>query len=405
MSSWALVGRLVRHLGQLEHGAVVVSEGRIAAVLPSPPPRVPVTDLGEAIIAPGLIDLQLNGAFGHDFTLDPATVRPVAEGLPQYGVTAFLPTLITSPLATYPQRLGVIAEAMHAQAAASRAQGEPVGAAILGVHVEGPFISPGKKGAHNPAHLRRPSVAAVKPLVASGVVRLMTLAPELPGALETSAYLKSQGVVVSLGHSEADYETARAALKAGAGWATHLFNAMPTLGHREPGLVGALLEADTPPVGFIADGVHVHPAIARLVWRAKGMAGICLVTDAMAALGMPPGRYRIGDQDVLVDAVSARLAERDTLAGSILSLDQAVRNMVQFTRCSPGQAVWMASGVPAAVLGLTRKGRLAPGYDADLVVFDPKLRVQRTVIGGQTVYEAPPLVEAASDPRAAVMNH
>ncbi len=404
MSSWALVGRLVRHLGQLEHGAVVVTDGRIAAVLPSPPPRVAVIDVGEGIIAPGLIDLQLNGAFGHDFTLDPATVRPVADGLPQYGVTAFLPTLITSPLDTYPQRLHAIAEVMHEQAA-GRPPNEPAGAAILGVHIEGPFISPGKKGAHNPAHLRLPSVAAVKPLVASGIVRLLTLAPELPGALETSAYLKSQGVVVSLGHSEADYETARAALKAGAGWATHLFNAMPTLGHREPGLVGALLEADTPPIGFIADGVHVHPAIVRLVWRAKGMAGICLVTDAMAALGMPPGRYRIGDQDVQVDETSARLVARDTLAGSILSLDQAVRNMVQFTRCSPGQAIWMASGVPAVVLGLTRKGRLAPGYDADLTVFDAKLRVQRTIIGGQTVYEAPAAVEATSEISTVIVNH
>ena len=392
MSSWAIVGRLVRHLGQLEHGAVVISEGRIATVLPAPPPRVPVIDVGENIVAPGLIDLQLNGAFGHDFTLDPATVRPVAEGLPQYGCTAFLPTLITSPLATYPDRLQIIADAMRDQVI-SRSAGETAGAAILGVHIEGPFISPGKKGAHNPAHLRRPSVAAVKPLVASGIVRLLTLAPELPGALETSAYLRGQGIVVSLGHSEATYETARAALKAGASWATHLFNAMPTLGHREPGLVGALLEADTPPVGFIADGVHVHPAMARLVWRAKGMAGICLVTDAMAALGMPPGRYRIGDQDVQVDETSARLVERDTLAGSILSLDQAVRNMVQFTRCSPGQAIWMASGVPAAVLGLTRKGRLATGYDADLVVFDARLRVQRTIIGGQTAHEAIPKVE------------
>ncbi|MCW5850098.1 MAG: N-acetylglucosamine-6-phosphate deacetylase [Anaerolineae bacterium] len=387
MSSWAIVGRLVRHLGQLEHGTVVVSEGRIAAVLPSPPPRMTVIDVGDNIVAPGLIDLQLNGAFGHDFTLDPATVRPVADGLAQYGCTAFLPTLITSPLDTYPARLQAIADAMRDQAA-SRSRSEPSGAAILGVHIEGPFISPGKKGAHNPAHLRRPSVAAVKPLAASGIVRLLTLAPELPGALETSAYLRGQGVVVSLGHSEANYETARAALKAGAGWATHLFNAMPTLGHREPGLVGALLEADTPPVGLIADGVHVHPAIIRLVWRAKGMAGICLVTDAMAALGMPPGRYRIGDQDVQVDETSARLVERDTLAGSILSLDQAIRNMVQFTRCSPGQAIWMASGVPAAVLGLTRKGRLASGYDADLVVFDAQLRVQRTFIAGQTVYEA-----------------
>lgn len=384
MSTWCLLGRVVGHNGVVERGAVVISGARITAVLPTPPPRVNVVDCGDFIIAPGLIDLQLNGAFGHDFTLDPATVTTVAAGLPRYGCTAFLPTLITSPLETYPERLHIIAEATREQTARSA---NPPNAAILGVHVEGPFISQGKKGAHNPTHLRLPSVQAVKPLLAVGNVRLVTLAPELPGAVETSAYLKQHGVVVSLGHSEASYEITSAALKAGAGWATHLFNAMPILGHREPGMVGAFLESAIPPVGFIADGIHVHPAVARLVSRCKGVAGICLVSDAMAALGMPPGIYRIGDQDVRVDEVSARLVDRDTLAGSILSMDQAVRNMVEFTGCTPGQAIWMASAVPAAVLGLTRKGRLAAGYDADIVIFDPQLRLQQTFIAGVSVYQ------------------
>lgn len=375
MSRVCYVGQVVREQGAVERGAVTLENGKIAAITAGPPDDAQVVDCGADLIAPGLIDLQLNGAFGLDFTVEPETVAAVADRLPQYGVTAFLPTLITSPLATYPARLRVVAQARSQDAA------------VLGVHLEGPFLSYGKRGAHNPAHLRTPSVEAVKPLLAEGIVRLMTLAPELPGAAEVIAYLRSQGVVVSIGHTEADYGQAVAAIDAGAGWGTHLFNAMPTLGHREPGPVAALLERPAPPVGLIVDGVHVHPAIVRLVWRLKGVAGVTLVTDAMAALGMPPGEYRLSDQMVRVDEVSARLAD-GTLAGSILGMDQALRNMVAYTGCTPGEAVWMASGAPADVLGVRDKGRLEPGYDADLVILTPDLHVRRTVIGGRVVYSA-----------------
>ncbi len=377
MNAWGLRGRVVVEKGEIERAVVVVEGERIVDVTLQPPSGVAVEDLGDDVIAPGLIDLQLNGAFGHDFTLDPASAVAVAAGLPQYGVTAFLPTLITSPLETYPERLRVLADVAEHQ--------PPSSARILGVHVEGPFLSYGKRGAHNPTYLRVPSVEALKPLLAVGNMRLLTLAPELPGAMESIAYLQQNGVVISLGHSEADYETARAGLDAGAGWGTHLFNAMPTLGHREPGLIGALLERDMPPVGLIVDGVHVHPSAVRLAWRAKGVRGICLVSDAMAALGMPPGVYHLGDDDVIVDEVSARRSH-GTLAGSILSMDEALRKMAAYTGCTPGEAVWMATGVPADILGLTRKGRLAPGCDADIAVLTPDLRVRRTIIAGQTAY-------------------
>lgn len=385
MRTWALSGRVIHPSGAVANGSVVIEDRRIIDVAASPPAGLPHIETG-GLIAPGFIDLQINGAFGYDFTADPASVAPVAAGLPQHGVTAFLPTIITSPLETYPERLVAL------MAAATPNQG----ATVLGVHVEGPFLNPNKKGAHNPIHLRLPSPQSVAPLVATGAMRLMTLAPELPGGTETIAYLRRHGVVVSIGHTDAHYDDAHAALDHGVTWATHLFNAMPTLGHRDPGAVGALLEADQPVIGLIADGIHVHPAVVRLVWRSKGAAGISLVTDAMAALGQPPGVYNIGDQQVHVTPIAARLAS-GTLAGSILSMDQAIRNMIAYTGCSVGDAVRMASTTPADVLDLSHKGRLETGADADIVVLDAQLQVQQTIIGGEVVYQAEPHPQPISD--------
>lgn len=212
----------------------------------------------------------------------------------------------------------------------------------------------------------------------------MTLAPELPGALDAIKALRAKGVVVSAGHSNASFEEAIAAFNAGVGWGTHLFNAMSSLGHREPGLPGALLTSSVP-CGLIADGIHVHPAMVKLAWSAKGAHRLTLVTDAMEAMGMPPGRYKLSDREVIVDATSARLAD-GTLAGSILRLDQAVRNVVEFTGCSLAEALTMASATPASVLGLERKGRIVAGGDADLVVLDNALHVTHTLVGGELVY-------------------
>lgn len=331
-------------------------------------------DVSGRYIAPGFIDLQLNGAFGLDFTVDPHTIPAVAQNLPRYGVTAFLPTIITSPPETV-----ATAQAVWRNFSAEKS------AKPLGLHVEGPFFNPAKKGAHNPAYLRLPSPAAVQNWTAAEGVKLVTLAPELPGALETIMALVEQEVVVSAGHSMATLAEATAGFTAGVSYGTHLFNAMPPLHHREPGLALALLNSPAV-VGVIADGVHFHPALAPLVWQMK-QTQVNLVTDAMAALGMPPGRYQLGSQEVMVTETEATLAD-GTLAGSILALDQAVRNWLLWTNCTVAQAIATVTSTPAALLGLSHEvGHLAAGYAADFVILSPELQVEKTFVNGQLAYQ------------------
>lgn len=365
----------------LADGSLLIENGRIAALGPAAtlpaPPGTPVLDARGLHLTPGFIDLQFNGGFGHDFTADPTTIWPVAAQLPRYGVTAFLPTVITSPLTTIAAAQAVVTQPPT---------GEPAGAVPLGLHVEGPFLNPQKKGAHNPAYLRVPEQAAVADWSPAQGVRLVTLAPELPGALDLVELLQSRGILVSAGHSTATYAEAEAGLDHGIRYGTHLYNAMPPLGHREPGLPGALLSDTRPVVGLIADGVHSHPAMVDLAWKALGNRRLNLVTDAMAALGMPPGKQLLGDFEVLVDDVSARLPD-GTLAGSILSLDQALRNLLAFTGCTLADALPTITRTPAAALGLAgERGSLTVGYRADLVLLDADLRVAATLVDGKVVY-------------------
>ena len=367
----------------IEDGALLTDGARVAAVGPTgeipAPADAQVVEAAGAFLTPGFIDLQINGAFGFDFTDDPSSIWPVAARLPRYGVTAFLPTIISSPLAT-------VAEA---QQIVSRAPEDwRPGAIPLGLHVEGPFLNPQKKGAHNPAYLLPPDPDAIAGWSPATGVHLVTLAPELPGALELISALRERGVAVSAGHSNATYAEAQAGFDAGIRYGTHLFNAMPALHHREPGLVGALLADPRPAVGFIPDGVHTHPAILHLVWQILGGARLSLVTDAMAALGMPPGQHLLGDFEVVVDESSARLTD-GTLAGSILSLDAALRNLIAFTGCSLAEALPALTTTPAGLLGLSdRRGRLAAGHVADLVLLSPDLQVVTTVVEGEIAYQA-----------------
>ncbi len=374
--------RILTPQTELTNSTLLIDGDHIAVIGVDIPPGTPALDATGLTLLPGFIDLQLNGGFGLDFTADASTIWQVAERLPQHGVTAFLPTIITSPLECV----------KNAQAALLGGPPESFresfrGAAPLGLHLEGPFLNPIKRGAHNPVYLRQPDVAAIKDWSRKTGVWLVTLAPELESpTFESVKCLHENGVVVSAGHSMATYEEALAAFEAGVTYGTHLFNAMPTLEHRAPGLPAALLTDPRAVVGLIPDGIHVHPGVIKLIWQAKGANGINVVTDAMTALGMKPGRYVLGDYEAIVDETSARLSD-GRLAGSILSLDQAVRNLISYTGCSLAEAAATVTSVPAHVLGLTDRGQIALGCVADLVLLDSALNVVKTIARGKLVYD------------------
>ena len=308
------------------------------------------------MLIPGLIDIQLNGGLGHDFTEEPGSIWRVGARLPAYGVTAFVPTVVTSSADARKRMLDTIAG------------GPPpgyAGAQVLGAHFEGPFISPQASGAHDRSHLRLPTEADadVSAWSRDAGVRMVTIAPELPGALDLIRQLVERGVVLSAGHSTATFDEGRAGIEAGIRYATHVFNAMPPLGHREPGLAGAVLSDPRVTVGLIPDGIHVHPAVAGLVCAALGINRLSLVTDATSGLGMEPGRYSLGGRDVEVDGTAVRLVDDGRLAGSALTADQALRSLVAITGWTPLDAARSMTSVPARLLGLDDRGgiRVAPG--------------------------------------------
>ncbi|MBC7222829.1 MAG: N-acetylglucosamine-6-phosphate deacetylase [Anaerolineae bacterium] len=392
VATWCLrVGRAYTPVQVVERAAIVVRGRHIQAVVPwddlSVPADVPVVEAGHLWAAPGFVELQINGAYGCDFTQDPDCIPALARRLPAFGVAAFLPTIVSSP----PEVV------RHAVDVVRRLPERAPGARVLGLHLEGPFLNPHQAGAHNPRHLRPPSLEFLAALEPLEPVRLVTLAPELPGADEVIGELRRRGIVVAAGHTMATYDEALHALDLGVAFGTHVFNVMRPLHHREPGIVGAFLTDPRPAVGLIPDGLHVHPAVVRLIWCLKGPQGVCAVTDAMAALGMPPGRYRLGDVEVLVDETSARVPS-GLLAGSILHMDQGVRNLRTFTGCTVAEALQAVTLNPARLLGMDdHLGRIAPGCLASLVLLDRDLRVLATVVEGRVAHWMP---EAGEPPAA-----
>jgi N-acetylglucosamine-6-phosphate deacetylase len=291
---------------------------------------------------PDLIDLQVNGAAGHDLTEDPGKVWAVGEALRGFGVGRFLPTLVSPSARVVDRAIEVLGS------------GPPVrygGATPLGWHIEGPFLNPERRGAHARSALHLPDPEFVDGWSPASGVRIVTLAPELPGALEVVDALVDRGVVVSAGHSSASFEAAQAGFDAGIRMVTHLFNAMIRLDHREPGLIGAALADQRVTVALIPDGLHVHPAVVALVRRLVGPERFAIVSDAMAAAGLPDGRYSLAGRPVAVAGLEAR-GEDGELAGSVIGLDAGVRNLAAFAGLSLGEAALAATAVPARLLGV-----------------------------------------------------
>jgi N-acetylglucosamine-6-phosphate deacetylase len=321
------------------------------------------------ITAPGLIDLQVNGAHGIDITASPERLWEVAAVLPQYGVTSFLPTVITSSPEARSLALATLA--------AGRPPGVPAGAVPLGLHFEGPMLAPSHKGAHPSQWLAAPSLVLIDGWSRSQGVAMVTMAPELPGAREVIASLVAAGVVVSIGHTSASAEEVEKAVAAGATCVTHLFNGMPSLHHRSPGVVGFALGGSLT-AGVLVDGHHLAPDVVRLAWRALGPAHFLSVSDTTAGLGLPPGPQRLGDQEVVVEGGAVRLAD-GTLAGSAVSIIDCLRELVRVTGCSVEDAIATATTTPARLLGVERSG--------DQVILTSSLEVVATVVAGEVVYD------------------
>jgi N-acetylglucosamine-6-phosphate deacetylase len=365
----------------IEPGDVVMRDGRVTAVGGAGevdrPLDAAVIDATGCWVAAGFIDVQLNGGHGIDLTTEPDRADELGGYLPRYGVTSFVPTIITCD---DDQR----AAALRWWA---RRDGAAAGAVALGLHLEGPMLSPARRGAHPAGLLRDPTMALIDGWDRANGVLLATVAPELPGADECIAALAARGVVVSIGHTDCTAEQFAAGRVAGATYVTHLFNAMRPFSHRDPGPIGATLADDRVVAGLICDGIHVDPVAVRMAWRALGPDRLNLVTDAVAVLGAEPGESRLGAVEVTVDERGVRTAG-GVLAGSDLSLDRAVRNLVAFTGCSVPDALATVTATPARLLGLTDRGRLVPGARADVTVLDGDLAVVATIVGGEVAWRS-----------------
>jgi N-acetylglucosamine-6-phosphate deacetylase len=354
---------------------VVVRAGRIAAIEASGD-GAEVVDLADRWVLPGFIDLHVHGGGGAQCnSADAQDIQQVARFHAQHGTTSLLATTVAAPIDELVPAVRAIRGAAVAPA--------PGAAEVLGAHLEGPFLSPRWPGAMDSAHFLAPDRAILDRLLADGGVRIVTLAPELPGAMDLVRALAQANALASLGHTDASYAQVAEAVAAGARSVTHAFNAMRPLHHRRPGVLGAALDIEALACEVICDGVHVDPAVVRLLQRAKGAARTLLVTDAIEAAGLPDGEYHLGQRPISVRGGRATLPGSETIAGSTLTMDRALRNVVAFCDVDVASAARMASTTPAQLLGIAdRKGVVAPGRDADLVVLDPDLSLAGVLVRG-----------------------
>lgn len=378
--------RIIAPDGPRDGCALTIDAGRIAAIAPDDPSDGERLDLGGLTLLPGFIDLHIHGAGGAD--AHSGEIAALAAFLPRCGVTAFLPTLAADAEDRTLAALRAIAATIAAQMAGTL----PGTARVLGAHLEGPFLNPARAGAIPPEHMHPalPDRLARLLAAAPGATRLMTIAPDIPGAEALIAQLAADGIVASLGHTAADYETFTRGIDAGARHTTHLFNAMTGLAHRAPGAAGAALTDDRATLELIADGHHVHPAILALALRAKGTGRVAIVSDAVGPAGLPAGEYDWLGKRVSSDGAVVRLPD-GTLAGSLGTLDRALGVITAPLPDGAGLSLTEAAEVlattPARILGLANSGQLLPGYDADIVAIDAAGTIRLTIIGGQIAYD------------------
>ena len=374
--------RLFTPQEEIENPRVLVDAGFITAIHSRETAEIPanarVIDFEGSILVPGFVDIHMHGGAGLDvMRASPDELPHLSRFLIRHGVTAYFPTTVTAPLDQTCQALGRLADAVESSSTGNNIpQARPVG-----IHLEGPFLSHKRRGVHPAEYLVAPTLATFDRLwqAARGNVRMLTIAPELPGAMEVIAEAARRKVLVSIGHSDAMLDAAHAAVKAGARHATHTFNAMRPLDHREPGILGEVL-TNAFTADIIADGIHVAPEVVKLFLLAKGFEHSVLITDATAATGMPDGIYQLGP--IQVEVKDGRCTKDGKLAGSVLTMDRAVRNVTKFAGWSLRNAVQAATLNSARAAGLQQHGILAAGAEANIVVLSPEGEVRRTIARG-----------------------
>lgn len=382
--------RLYTPQEEIQDPLLFIEDGLISAVSSRAQKEVPrnatvidlTMDFAGAILAPGFVDIHMHGGAGLDvMRATPDELPHLNKFLTTHGVTGYFPTTVAAPLDQTCRALERLANAIGAAAASGNA--DDAQARPLGIHLEGPFLSHKRRGVHPPEYLVEPTLAIFERLweAARGQVRMMTIAPELPGAIEVIAEAARRKVCVSVGHSDAELNAARAGVRAGARHATHTFNAMRPLDHRDPGILAEVLTDRQLSADIIADGIHVAPEIVQLFLRAKGVERAVLITDAISAAGMPDGTYQLGP--IQVEVKDGTCTADGKLAGSVLTMDRAVRNVMRFADWSLRDAVRAATLNPVRAAGLAEgHGVLAPGAEANLVVLGPDGKVRQTFVRG-----------------------
>jgi N-acetylglucosamine-6-phosphate deacetylase len=376
-------GAVLTPFEKFSPGRVIVRNDRIEAAGSASdlkiPPRATRIDLAPLTLVPGFIEPHVHGCGGFDvMDATPDSMNVISKTLARYGTTSFLPTTVSAPLDLLESAVERLSSLIRSDSA---------GAKPLGIHLEGPFLNVEKRGTHQPSNVRKPDAALLAKWIrlSGNRTKLLTMAPELEGAGPTADLARHSGVVVAMGHSDATLSESLAAANAGTHYAVHTFNAMRPMSHRDPGIVGAVLSDDRIFAEIIADGVHVAPEVVRIFAKAKGASRIILATDATSATGMPDGHYALGNSQVKVHGGICRDAE-GRLAGSTLTQDRALRNLLQWTGLRLDDAILALTANPAQALALQGRGRVEPGAFADLTLLDKNLEVIRTYVSGKLVF-------------------